>query len=362
MGSMIGEVLKVAVFGQSHSEAIGVTIDGLPAGFEIDMEQLKRLMARRAPGHNQYGTNRKEKDEVHFLSGLVKGKTCGAPLTAIIYNTNTRSRDYDALRDVPRPGHADYAAAIKYHNFQDVAGGGHFSGRLTAPLCIAGGICEQILAKEGIEIFSHIKQLYTIYDVPFDPMRVRPEERAIKDKVFPVISEEAAQQMMELVEAIKNDGDSVGGVIETRVTGMPVGIGEHMFDGIENRLSKALFGIPAVKGISFGNGFDAVTLKGSENNDPYRMDGQRVVTETNRHGGILGGMSTGMPILFDLAIKPTSSIFKVQHSVSLGQKENRDLLIEGRHDPCIALRAVPVVEAVTALSLFDLLLENRRVL
>ena len=319
-----GEVLELSIFGQSHSPAIGMSLSGLPAGFAIDMDELSAFLRRRAPGQNAWSTPRKEADAPEFLSGLVGNVTCGAPLSAIIRNTNTRSQDYSNLVDVPRPGHADYTAQVKFGGFQDVAGGGHFSGRLTAPLCIAGGICKQLLHEKGIEVMARIDAVAGIQDTAeFDA---------------PVAEE-----------------DSVGGVIQCRMLGVPAGLGEPMFGGLENRISQLVFAIPAVKGIEFGLGFEAAKLRGSENNDAYRMENGSVVTETNHCGGILGGISNGMPIIFRAAVKPTPSIGKPQNSVRLSEKQNEVLHIHGRHDPCIVPRAVPCMEAAAAIAIFDAL-------
>lgn len=326
MSSTYGTKVKISIFGQSHSEAIGVTMDGLPAGLRIDMEELQMFMNRRAPGKSKYSTPRKEADRPEFLSGLVGDVTCGAPLTAIIRNTNTRSSDYDNIRDIPRPGHADYTAHIKYGGHEDVSGGGHFSGRLTAPLCIAGGICKQILEAEGITIEAAIKEIGGNSE---DPYRAIDEARA--------------------------SGDSVGGIIECTVTGMPPGVGEPMFDGIENKVAQAVFSIPAVKGIEFGRGFEAGRICGSENNDAFYYDGELIKTRTNNHGGILGGISSGMPVVFRVAIKPTPSISIEQNSISYAKGEEAKLAVRGRHDPCIVPRAVPCVEAAAAIAIYDLM-------
>ncbi len=325
MSSSYGNHVKITIFGQSHSAAIGVTIEGLPAGFSIDMEKLQVFMNRRAPGRSKYSTPRKEADMPAFLSGLVGNTTCGAPLTAMIENTNTRSGDYDNIRDIPRPGHADYTAHVKYGGFEDVSGGGHFSGRLTAPLCIAGGIMKQILEKEGIEISAKIKE----------------------------IGGNAVQPTKAIEEAMER-GDSVGGIIECTITGVPAGVGEPMFDGLENKIAQAVFGIPAVKGIEFGRGFEAAKICGSENNDAFYFEGDTVKTKTNHHGGILGGISSGMPIVFRVAVKPTPSISTEQHSISYEKGENAMLKVEGRHDPCIVPRAVPCVEAAAAVAIYEL--------
>ena len=361
MASYLGEHIHVSVFGQSHSPAIGVVVDGLPAGERVDMEELGRFLKRRAPGQNATSTPRKEADLPQFLSGLVDDVTCGAPLAALIENTNTRSQDYAQLRDKPRPGHADFTAQVKYGGFQDVAGGGHFSGRLTAPLCIAGGICLQILKRRGIEVAAHIASIAGEADRPFDPMGENVEALdALKRAPFPVLDEKAGEQMRKVILQAKEEGDSVGGIVECLVTGVPAGLGEPMFGGMENRLAAALFGIPAVKGVEFGAGFGVATMRGSENNDPFTVKDGKVVTETNHAGGILGGITNGMPLVFRLAVKPTPSIAKQQQTVSLSKKQVEELVVTGRHDPCIVPRAVPVVEAVTALVLTDLLFSGEK--
>ena len=361
MSSIYGEALRVSIFGQSHAPAIGVTIDGLPAGFSIDMETLAAFLRRRAPGRNPYSTPRKEDDLPEFLCGLKDGRTCGAPITAIIRNTNTRSGDYAALARTPRPGHADYTAQVKYFGAQDYAGGGHFSGRLTAPLCIAGGICKQLLARRGIFVGAHIAAIAGIPDGSFDPVDL--EQSALLapgEKIFPVIDDEAGERMQAAIAEAKAQLDSVGGVIECAVLGLPAGLGDPMLDGMENRIARLTFAIPAVKGVEFGAGFGVATLRGSQNNDPFYMDGDRVRTRTNHSGGILGGITNGMPLVFRAAVKPTPSIGQVQDSVSLSRKEDTKLEIKGRHDPCIVPRAVPCVEAAAAIAVYDALLEQEK--
>ncbi|MDO5100038.1 MAG: chorismate synthase [Eubacteriales bacterium] len=355
MASIWGQTIKVSVFGQSHSQAIGVTVDGLPAGIAIDRQALAAFLERRAPGRNRFSTGRREADQPQFICGLVEDVTCGAPLTAIIANENTRSQDYEQIKDVPRPGHADITAQLKFGGFQDVAGGGHFSGRLTAPLCVAGGICKQLLEKRGIEIIAKLSSIADVCDHDFDQLSLQAEERLIAAKEIPVLDDQCAERMLDRIEAARLAGDSVGGTISCKIHGLEAGVGAPMFDGIENRLAQALFAIPAVKGLEFGNGFAAATLRGSENNDAFHMEEGRVTTRTNRHGGILGGISSGLPITFRLAIKPTASIYMEQDSVSLSTGEEKRLQIKGRHDPCIAVRAVPVVEAVAAIVICDLL-------
>ena len=359
MSSTWGNKIKISVFGQSHAEAIGVCVDGLPAGEQVDREELGRFMQRRAPGRTAVSTPRREADEVKILCGLVNDITCGAPLAAIIENTNTRSKDYEFLKETPRPAHADYPAQVKYGGFQDVRGGGHFSGRLTAPLCIAGGICLQILARKGIEIAAHISSVGDVQDEGFDPMGLSRESLAgLRAADFPTLSAEKGEEMRALILAASAEGDSVGGTVECIVTGLPVGIGGPLFGGLDGKIASAIFGIPAVKGIEFGAGFEAAEMKGSENNDPYTVKDGKIQTLSNNAGGILGGISTGMPLLFKTAFKPTPSITKPQQSVRLSTLEETELRVVGRHDPCIVPRAVPVVEAVTAIALLDALLEN----
>jgi len=332
MSSQYGRKLKLSIFGQSHSPAIGVNIDGLPAGIKLDMEKLQSFLQRRSPGKSDVSTARIEEDIPEILSGLVDGVTCGAPLAIIIRNTDTRSSDYKKFRDIPRPSHADYSAHIKFGGFQDVSGGGHFSGRLTAPLCIAGGICMQILHELGITLRARILQIGEVRGTD--------------------------EEMMLEILAAKEKGDSVGGIIECQATGLPVGLGDPIFDGIENRIAGIIFGIPGVKGIEFGSGFEGAARRGSENNDSFYMDGETVKTHTNHSGGILGGITNGMPVLFRVALKPTPSIGLEQNSVDLSRSENTTLIIKGRHDPCIVPRAVPCVEAAAAIALYDAYLDR----
>ncbi len=350
MSSTYGEHLKLSIFGQSHGAAIGMTLDGIPAGLPVDLDALQAFLARRAPGQGEYATSRKEADEPEFLAGIVDGFTCGAPVAAIIRNQNTRSVDYAQLKDKPRPGHADLTAQIKYGGYRDVAGGGHFSGRLTAPLCIAGGLCKQWLARKGIHIGARLFSVGGIQDAALDPCD--PD----LDKIgtdFPVVDAKIGAQMREAIATAKADGDSLGGVIECFVTGLPVGLGDPMFDGLESKLAQIIFGIPAVKGLEFGAGFEAAAMCGSENNDSIVIRDGKLLTATNNAGGILGGISNGMPLQLRVAIKPTPSIAKEQLTVSLSKNEQEKLIIQGRHDPCIAPRAVPVVEAAAAIGIFD---------
>lgn len=358
MSSYLGKNLHVSVFGQSHAPAIGVCVDGLPAGEAIDLEALERFLQRRAPGQDPTATARRETDQPKILCGLVDGVTCGAPLAAIIENTNTRSQDYRQLRDIPRPGHADYTAQVRYKGYQDVAGGGHFSGRLTAPLCVAGGVALQILARRGIRVAAHIRSIGDQEDRPFDPMGEQEKTLlALASSSFPVLDQETQQRMRHVILDAKSKADSVGGVVECMVSGMPAGVGDPMFGGMESRLAAALFGIPAVKGVEFGAGFSAARMYGSENNDPFCISQSCVTTSTNHAGGILGGITTGMPVIFQVAFKPTPSIGKEQDSISLSQNKPVKLIVTGRHDPCIVPRAVPVVEAAAALVVLDAMLD-----
>ena len=352
MSSVYTGNLTVSIFGQSHAPAIGVTIDGLPAGFPINLDELQFFLSRRAPGQNAWSTPRREVDAPEVLCGLKNGKTCGAPLTAIIRNTNTRSGDYENLKDVPRPGHADYTAQVKFGGAQDASGGGHFSGRLTAPMCIAGGICMQLLEHEGVRIRARILSIGTVTDsAPFDaPVAGNP---------FPAVSDGAATTMQEEIAQAKADGDSVGGVIECVIDGLPAGIGEPMFGGLENLIARTVFAIPAVKGVEFGAGFAFAALRGSHANDPFYEENGVVKTETNNNGGILGGITSGMPLIVRACIKPTPSIGMVQDTLNIRTGKVEPLSIHGRHDPCIVTRAAPVVEAACAVALADLLREAK---
>ena len=358
MSSEFGNILRVSVFGQSHGKAIGVNIDGLPAGEPIDLEELNAFLDRRKPGKSPLSTARKESDTPVFLSGLENGVTCGFPLCAVIENSDQHSSDYSELADKPRPSHADYTARVKWGGHADMRGGGHFSGRLTAPLCIAGGIAKQILARRGIFVGAHLAAVGTENDAPFPLHPTAELFDAIAAKPFPVVDDGAGERMQALILEARQDLDSVGGIIECAAIGLPAGLGGPMFDGVENRLAAALFGIPAVKGVEFGLGFGSSRLRGSENNDPFTVENGTVVTASNRAGGILGGITTGMPVTLRTAIKPTPSISRPQQTVRLSAMESAELVIRGRHDPCIAHRAVPVVEAVTATVLLDLLLEG----
>lgn len=355
MSNSLGKKIKIQIFGQSHSEAIGVVIDTPPAGIRLDMDKICAFLARRKGG-NAISTPRSESDMPKIISGLVDGVTCMAPICAIFENKDTRSKDYSSFKVTPRPSHADYTAFVKSAGFNDIRGGGTFSGRLTLPLCFAGAVCMQILEGYGVRIGAHICSVGSIKDKRFDP--VAPELDIIEGAEFPVLDVTAGVQMKGLILSIKEELDSIGGTIECAVTGVPVGIGEPMFDGLENVIARAMFGIPAIKGIEFGTGFECAEMRGSEHNDAMRYDGDRVVTETNNAGGIVGGISNGMPIIFRVAVKPTPSIAREQQTVDLVNKTDARLSITGRHDPCIVPRAVPVVEAAVALALLDAIMSN----
>lgn len=355
MSSTYGESLKLSIFGQSHGVAIGMTLDGVPAGLGVDPEKLQVFLNRRAPGQNNWSTPRREEDRPEFLSGLLDGYTCGAPIAAVIYNKNTRSGDYANLKEQPRPGHADLTAQIKYGGYQDCAGGGHFSGRLTAPLCIAGGLCKQWLEAKGITVSAHLAAVAGINDTPFDPRS--PKTDSVNSD-FPVLDPQAGEKMRQAIDKARKDGDSVGGIIECAVTGLPIGLGEPMFGGMESRIAQIIYGIPAVKGVEFGAGFAAAAMRGSQNNDDYQITDGQIALVTNHSGGILGGITNGQPLIFRAAIKPTPSISKVQQSINISSMENQELVIKGRHDPCIAPRAVPVIEAAAAIAVFDAMLSQ----
>jgi chorismate synthase len=359
MSSTFGDKIKISVFGESHGNGIGVVIDGLPAGEKINMESVYAQMARRAPGKDKTATTRKESDIPNVLSGMLGGTLTGAPLCAVIGNTNTRSSDYGNLLTSPRPGHSDYAAFVKYKGANDIRGGGHFSGRITAPIVFAGAVCRQILEKKGVKIAAHILSIGGVEDEKFNPVNVDNDlVDRLNNSSFSLIDTQVEQAMRDEVESARLALDSVGGVVECAVTGIGAGYGEPMFDGVEGVIAKAVFGIPAVKGVEFGAGFGSAKMRGSQNNDPFRYQNGKVVTETNNCGGILGGITNGMPIIFRAAIKPTPSIGQKQRTVDLQKRENTELEIKGRHDPCIVPRAVPVIEAAAAIAVLNIMSEG----
>ncbi|MBQ9416230.1 MAG: chorismate synthase [Clostridia bacterium] len=354
-----GKNIAVRIEGGSHSPEMTLTFDGLPAGLSLDKERLREIMERRRPGKNAWSTARQEEDRPVFVSGLKDGMTDGKTLVVRIRNYDMRPGDYKDFADVPRPGHADYPARMKYGPEVDLSGGGHYSGRLTSLLCVAGEICRQNLERKGVYIGAHIERIHTVLDRPFPAVGLTKEElRRPGSAAFPVLEESAGEWMKKEIELARENRDSVGGIIECAAIGLPLGLGTHMFDSLESRVSSAMFAIPGVKGVSFGEGFRAASLFGSENNDGYYTDGKEVFFASNHAGGVLGGMSTGMPLVVHVAIKPTPTIAREQDSVSLSRMENVKLNCAGRHDPCIVPRAVPVTESVLALALFDLFLDG----
>lgn len=355
MSAVWGNKIKITIFGESHSEAIGIVIDNLPAGATLDMDEIKREMARRAPNGGEFSTPRKEGDEVEIVSGYFDGKTTGTPLCGIIRNTNTRSKDYSMFKEVFRPGHSDYGYFLKSGGNNDYRGGGHSSGRLTAPIVFCGAICKQLLKEKGVKVGSHIMSIADIKDDEFGVDIDGDKLENLTKEVFPLLDKNKFESMRKIIADARNEGDSVGGTIECAVTGLQGGIGEPFFESVESRLASLLFSVPAVKGVQFGKGYELSKMKGSQANDPFEFKDGNVVTKTNNNGGILGGISTGMPIVFNVAIKPTASIFKEQNSVNINSKENTKLKIQGRHDSCIVVRAVPVIEAVAAIAIYDFL-------
>ena len=355
MSGMWGNKLKVSIFGESHGAGIGITIDGLPSGFEINMDEVLKEMARRAPGKSRLSTTRKEADMPEILSGFFEGKTTGTPLCAIIRNSDQHSKDYGKLKDLMRPGHADYPGFIKYKGFNDYRGGGHFSGRITAPLVFAGAVCKQILEAKGIKIGAHVKSIGKVNDKSFFDVDLTNELLdEIKVNELPLLDPKKEEEMRNTILEARKEQDSVGGTIECAVLGIEAGIGDPFFDSVESTLAHLMFSVPAVKGIEFGKGFSMSEHRGSECNDEYYYDGDKVKTYTNNNGGITGGITNGMPILFKVGIKPTPSISKKQKTIDINEHKDAELVIEGRHDPCIVQRAIPVIEAVTAIGIIEL--------
>lgn len=355
MASFWNNRITFSIFGESHGPAIGIVIDNLPPGEYIDKEKLLAFMARRAPKKDGTTTPRGEKDLPQIMSGVLNERTTGAPLCAMIQNTDTRSKDYSNLARLPRPGHADYTGAMRYQGFNDVRGGGHFSGRLTAPLCFAGAVCGQILERRGIYTGAHIASIHGIKDDMFHSTKVtKADLLAVREKDFPVINDEQGQAMREDILKAREGCESLGGIIECVAVNVPAGIGSPMFEGLENSIAQLVFGIPAVKGLEFGAGFKVAEMVGSQDNDSFYIDENgHVKTRTNNHGGILGGISSGMPITLNVAIKPTASIAKPQETVDFRAKKNEVLQVKGRHDPCIVPRAVPCVEAAVNIALLS---------
>ena len=345
---------SVQIFGESHGAGIGVVLDGLPSGEPIDFDKILTYMARRSPRSDGTSTTRAEKDFPTILSGVYRGFTTGTPLAATIQNTDTRSSDYgDSDARAYRPAHADYAGHVRYGGFEDYRGGGHFSGRLTAPLVFAGAVLSQILERRGVTIGAHVWSVADIFDDVFDPVNVTAEQlNSVKSKAFPVINDGRGAEMTKCIKDAGADGDSVGGICECAVVGLPAGLGDPQFNGLENLISRAVFAIPAVRGIEFGAGFAAAAMFGSEHTDALCMKDGGVSAMTNNAGGVNGGISNGMPVVFRTAFKPTPSILKPQKTVTTGGEDVWHE-IKGRHDPCVAVRAVPVVEAAAAVAIFD---------
>ncbi len=350
MASFYCKNLKISLFGESHGEAIGITIDGIAPGIKIDWDFVnKELDKRKSKG--SISTQRHEKDEYKVVSGYYNGYTTGTPLTFIIENMDKDSSKYSDFALTPRPSHADYSGSLKYFGYEDYNGSGHFSGRITAPLVIVGAICKQVLKEKGIEIASHIKQIYNVYDEPIGGIE---EMLALNSEYFPVLNETKKEEMLKAIEDARLNQDSVGGVLETIVYGVNGGVGEPFFDSCESIISSLLFSVPAVKGVSFGKGFDFASLKGSEANDPFYYENGNVKTKTNNNGGLNGGITNGMPLIISTCIKPTPSISKEQDTVNLEKQENVKINIKGRHDPCIIHRARVVIESMIAIALVDL--------
>lgn len=363
MSSFFYGGIKFSLFGESHGRGIGVALDNLPAGVDIDLEEIGVFMARRAPKKDGTSTTRNEKDNPEILSGLFEGKTTGTPLAAVIYNTDQHSGDYGNISHIARPAHADYTGYLRYGGANDPRGGGHFSGRITAPLCFAGAVCAQILKRRGVTTGAHIASIKGISDERFDPINVSAEQlEAVKKRAFPTLSETAEEKMREIIRSARMDLDSVGGIVECAAVNFPAGIGSPMLEGLENIISQLVFAIPAVKGIEFGSGFSCADMFGSENNDEFAVQNGKVVTVTNNHGGILGGISSGMPIIFRTAFKPTPSISRLQNSVDFKELTEQELVIKGRHDPCVVPRAVPCVESALNIALVSALLQTPNIL
>ena len=354
-----GKNIRISIFGESHGKGIGVVLDGIPAGIKLDLNYINEEMRKRAPGKNEYSTQRNEKDEFEIISGFFNEKTTGTPICAIINNTNTISKDYEKTKNIMRPGHADYTGYVKYGGCNDYRGGGHFSGRLTAPLVLAGAICKQILEKRNIFIGSHILSIGKSKEENFDYVNLNKTTLdSLSNKKFPTLSLEKETEMKNEILKAKNELNSVGGVIETGIINMEVGYGDPFFDSIESKISQIIFSIPGVKGIEFGAGFEISGMLGSESNDEYYYENNKVKAYSNNNGGILGGISNGMPIIFKSAFKPTPSIALEQRSVDISNNENTLINIHGRHDPCIVLRAIPVVNCATAIAILDTVIET----
>lgn len=361
MNNTFGRSAALTIFGESHGVSIGAVLDGLPAGEAIDWDIVRTEMARRAPGRNAMSTARSEADAFEVQSGFFNGYTTGTPLCAVIRNGDHRSKDYDQLRHIMRPGHADYSGKIRYGGYNDFRGGGHFSGRLTAPLVFAGAVASQMLKRRGVAVGAHILQIGSVRDASFNPLGEGEALFAsLKQETLPVLDKTKQEVMEREIMAAKGELDSVGGIIECMITGLPAGLGNPFFDSVESALSHMMFSVPAVKGIEFGDGFALASMRGSGANDAFYYDGAAVRTKTNRNGGINGGITNGMPVLFRVAVKPTPSISRLQETIDTDTQENCTLEIKGRHDPCIVQRAVPVVEAAASWAILDVWLSTEK--
>ncbi len=357
MSGNFGKKINISIFGESHGEGIGIVINGIPSGLKIDMDKVNKEMERRAPGRNDISTPRKEKDEPMILSGVFNGFTTGTPISMVIKNTDTRSHDYSKTKDIARPGHADFTGFVKYNGFNDYRGGGHFSGRITAPLVFAGAIAKQVLEQKGIVVGSHIKQIVNVKDKYFNDVNIDTEIlEKLSTQTLPLLDESKRDEMLDEIKKYKEFGDSVGGIVEVCVVGLKAGVGNPFFDSIESIISHLVFSVPAVKGIEFGLGFDFAENTGSVANDEFYMVGNEIKTpKSNNNGGINGGISNGMPIIYRAVVKPTPSISATQHSVNMAENKGVEFSVTGRHDPCIVQRALVVLEAVTAIAILELL-------
>ncbi|MGI6674433.1 MAG: chorismate synthase [Limnochordia bacterium] len=357
VGSSWGEHLRLTIFGEAHGEQIGAVLDGLPPGEELDLELVRSFLKRRSPSRAPWSTTRREDDAFAIVSGFYQGRTTGTPLCALLPNKDVRSQDYSEFQHMPRPSHADYTGGIRYAGANDPRGGGHFSGRLTAPLCLAGAICLQILARRGISVAARIARIGDVEDAAVD--LARPDTEALLGlwgKELPVLDEGRGQEMVAAIAEARAGGDSLGGQVQAFVFDLPPGLGDPIFGGVENRVASILFGIPAVKGVSFGAGFAVSSRKGSENNDTFCLEDGRVRTRSNNDGGLSGGITNGMPVVVNVAVKPTPSIGHPQQTIDLEAKCEKELMITGRHDPCLVPRVLPVVEAALGVAVLDLML------
>lgn len=360
MSDTWGNQLKLTIFGESHGAAIGMILDGIPAGIALDESQIMAEMKRRAPGQNAMATARKEADRVEIVSGFFDGYTTGSALCGMIKNSDTRSRDYEDMKRYLRPGHADYSGKVRYQGFNDIRGGGHFSGRLTAPLLFAGAVCKQILKHQGISVYGRAQSIGNVEDISWN-CNVDSEDlwKTTLSHLIPTLSEEKAKKMESSILSAKEDADSLGGVVEVVSFGLPAGLGNPFFDSLESEIAHLVFSVPATKGLEFGSGFQMSKMKGSQANDAPTISNGKITTKTNHNGGILGGITNGMPLVFRVALKPTPSIGKLQDTVDLVEKKDARFIVKGRHDPCVVVRAVPVLEAVAAIAITDTYLQAK---